>query len=140
MATQVTGALSGLDGPCFPPSLDEAFVVNPEYAPVPAKLVSKIIGGQFVDLADLLSVSLRSVDHESQTFLEGELLVSNKRRVLEIKDISTWTEAFTIFQIVMCSAHPHRWPDLTKYKLLIIQTARLSLGLAWLEYDLAFQN
>ena len=52
-----------------------------------AKLVSKIIGSQFVDLVDPLSANLRSAKHEPQTFLEGKLLVSNKRRVLEIKDI-----------------------------------------------------
>ena len=81
-----------------------------------------------------------SVKHEPQTLLEGKLLVSNKRRVLEIKDILTCTEAFTIFQMVMCSGHPHWWPDVTKYKLLIIKTACLSPGLAGLEYDLAFQK
>jgi len=50
-----------------------------------------------MDLADLLSANLCSVEHEPQTFLEGKLLVSNNRRVLEIKNILTWTEAFTIF-------------------------------------------
>lgn len=59
---------------------------------------------------------------------------------MEIQDILTWTEAFTIFQMVMCATHAHRWPDLTKYKLPIIQTARQSLGRAWLEYDLAFRK
>ena len=115
---------------------DKAFIVGPGHAPIPLKLLSKIIGSQFVDLADLLSANLRSVEHKPQIFLEGKLLVSNKQRVLEIKDILTWTHAFTT--LVMCSAHPHRWPDLTKYKLLIIQTAGLSPGLAWLEYDLVF--
>ena len=93
MATHVTGAFSGLDGPVFSPLFDKAFVVGPGHA----KLVFKITGGQFVDLADLLSANLRSIEHELQTFLEGKLLVSNKCRVLEIKDILTWTEAFTIF-------------------------------------------
>ena len=118
----------------FSPSFDKTFIVGPGHAPIPAKLVSKIIGGQFVDLAHQLSANLRSVEHTPQTFLEGKLLVSNKRRVLEIKDILTWTEPFTISQMAMCSAHPHRWPDLKKYKLLIIQTARLSPG--WLGWSM----
>ena len=80
------------------------------------------------------------VDHEPQTFLDGKLLVSRKRRSVEISDIFTWTEAFTIFQMVMCATHPHRWPDLTSYTLLIIQTARQSPNRAWLEYDLAFHG
>ena len=48
-----------------------------------------------------------------------------------------WTEAFTIFQLVLCATFPLRWLDLTKYKLLIIQTARQHPGLAWVEYNLA---
>ena len=94
-----------------------------------------------MELADLLTVNLRAGDQEPQTFLEGKLLVSNvKRRQVEIKDILTWTEAFTIFQLVLCASHPLRWLDLTRYKLLIIQTARQYPGLAWLEYDLAFRR
>ena len=64
----------------------------------------------------------------------------SKRRQVEIDDILTWTEAFTIFQMATCAAYPHRWSDLTKYKLLIIQTARQFSGTAWLEYDLAFRK
>ena len=61
-------------------------------------------------------------------------------RQVEIKDILTWTEAFTVFQMVLCTAHPHRWPNLSKYKLLIIQTARHFSSSAWLEYDLVFRK
>ena len=57
---------------------------------------------------------------------------------LKFEDILTWTEAFTIYQMVICASHPHRWSDLTKYKLLIIQTACHSPGCLWLEYDVAF--
>ena len=78
---------------------------------------------------------------EPQTFLDCKLMVSSSKcRQVEIKDILTWTEAFTIFQMVLCAAHPHRWPDLSKYKLLIIQTARYFSSAAWLEYDLAFRK
>ena len=136
MSTRASGSSGG--GLSFvPPSIspEKAFVVGPGHAPIPAKVVSKIISGQFVDLADLLSANLRAVDQETHTFLDGKLLVSQKRRLVEISDILTWTEAFTIYQMVLCAAHPHRWPDLTKYKLLIIQTARHSPDRAWLEYD-----
>ena len=94
-----------------------------------------------MELADLLTVNLRAVEHEPQAFLEGKLLVSNaKCRQVEIQDILTWTEAFTIFHLVLCATFLLRWSDLTKYKLLIIQTARQHPGLAWLEYDLAFRR
>ena len=74
------------------PKSEKAFIVGPGHAPIPAKLAKKIIGGHFVKLADLLTVNLRAVEQEPQTFLEGKLLVSNaKRRQVEIKDILTWT-------------------------------------------------
>lgn len=73
--------------------------------------------------------------------LEGKLFISkSKRRQVEITDILTWNEAFTIFQMVTCAAHPQRWSYLTKYKLLIIQTAHQFSGRAWLDYDLAFRK
>jgi len=73
--------------------------------------------------------------------LEGKLLVSHaKRRQVEIKDILPWTEAFPIFQLVLCASYPLHWLELTKYKLHIIQTAHQYPGLAWLEYNLAFRR
>ena len=137
----VTSSLPSLESLLASPKSEKAFIVVPGHAPIPSKLMSKIVGGQFVELADLLSVNLRAVEQEPQTFLDGKLVVSlSKRKQVEIKDILTWTEAFIIFQMVLCAAHPHRWRDLSKYKLLIIQTARLFSSSAWLEYDLAFRK
>ena len=42
--------------------------------------------------------------------------------------------------MVLCTIHPHHWLNLTKYKLLIIQTACHFSSSAWLEYDLAFRK
>ena len=80
---------SGLDSSVCSPSFDKAFVVGPGRAPISAKLTSRITGGQFIDLADLLSANLCSVLHKPQTFLEGRLAVSKRCRVSEVKDILT---------------------------------------------------
>ena len=90
MSTRAS-SLSGRGLSFVPPSMspEKAFVVGPGHAPIPAEVVSKIISGQFVDLADLLSANLRAVDQESHTFLDGKLLVSQKRRLVEISDIQT---------------------------------------------------
>ena len=68
------------------------------------------------------------------------MVSSSKRRQVEIKDIFTWTEAFTIFKMVLSAVHLHRWRCLSKYKMLIIQTACYFSGSAWLEYDLVFRK
>ena len=138
MASHVTSFSSR--GESLAASGNKAFVVGLGHAPILAKLVKKITSGEFVKLADLLSTNLPAVDLEPQSFLDGKLLVSKKRRLVEVEDILIWTEAFTIYQMVICASHPHRWSDLTKYKLLIIQTAHHSPGCLWLEYDVAFQK
>ena len=45
--------------------------------------------------------------------------IGSKKWVIEIADIVTWTEAFTIFWMTLC----HTFPS-CQYKLLITQTAR----------------
>ena len=123
------------------PNLNKALVVGPGYAPVPYKLVSKITAGLFVDLADLLPENIRAQEIEPQAFLEGKLVVSgSKKRVIEIADIVTWIEAFTIFSMILCHTFPSRWKDLNQYKLLIIQTARRFFDKSWLHYDIAFRK
>ena len=42
---------------------------------------------------------LCAVDQEPQSFLDGKPLVSKKRRLIEVEDSLTYTEAFTIYQI-----------------------------------------
>ena len=117
------------------------FVVDRSYAPILHKLVSKITGGSFVELADLLPDNSKMEDSESRTYFEGKLLVTpSKKRAVEITDIVTRVEAFSIYMLVLCSLHPSRWADLTQYKLSIIQTAKKFPGKAWLNYDSAFRK
>ena len=73
-----------------------------------------------MELAGLLLANLNAVDQKPESFLDGKLLVSKKRQLVEVDDSLT---ALTISQMVICASHPHHWSDLTKYKLLIIQTA-----------------
>ena len=49
----------------------------------------------------------------------------------------TWSEAFTIFTLILTSYFPHRWKDLTSYKLLILRTYRQFSGRVWLAYNQA---
>ncbi|CAH3163205.1 unnamed protein product, partial [Porites lobata] len=127
--------------PTLAPSVGKAFVVGPGYAPIPWKLVAKITSGAFNELADLLAENIRAQESEPHTYLDGKLLVAPaKKRVVEITDILTWIQAFTIYQWIFCSTYPSRWQETTQYKLLILQTASQSPGAAWLNYDTAFRK
>ena len=124
-----------------PPTLGQAFPIGPGYTPIPYKLVVKITGGQFIELADLLSDNIKAQEAEPQAVLDGKFLVTGpKKRVVEITDIVTWIEAFSIFCLVLCHSFPSRWPDLHQYKLLIIQTAKRFGDKSWLNYDIAFRK
>jgi len=118
-------ALSGVSAqlPSIVNSLaEQPFVVGPGFSPVPAKLVSQICSGKFVDLSELLAANLVSSETEPQLMLDGRLVFSAppKKPRRRIEDITTWTEAFTVFSLVLSSFFPHRWKDLTLYKLLIL--------------------
>ena len=131
---------TGTESSIFP-NLNKAFLVGPGYAPVPYKLFSKITAGHFVDLADLLTDNIRAQEIEPQAFLEEKLVVSgSKKRVIEIADIVTWIEAFTILSMVLCHTFPSRWKDLNQYKLLYFPTARRFSDKSWLHYDIAFRK
>ena len=60
--------------------------------------------------------------------------------VVELADIVTRIEAFTIFFMILCHTVPFRCKDVNQYKLLIIQTARGFSDKSWLHCDIAFRK
>lgn len=139
---RVLGAMSSL--PTFSalatPVVRKDFIIGLGYSPIPHKLVLKITTGQFIELTDLLVDNLKANEPETQMFLEGKLVVAlARKRTIEIQDILTWIEPFTIYCIVLCTSQPTRWADLSHYKLLI-QTAKTFPGKAWQLYDTAFRK
>ena len=125
------------------PILEQPFVVGPGYSPIPYKVVATIVAGKYLNLADLLpDNNARPDDHEPQLFFNGRLALTAPRRVnkRQITDLVGWIEAFSIYTLILTSYFPHRWRDLTAYKLLIIRTYRQFAGRAWLNYDKAFRE
>ena len=126
----------------LPSSFQQPFVLPPGFTPVPAKTVSQMLAGKFIDLGDLLSANITEKEPESQVYFGGQLVVtpSAKKHRRKIDDIVSWSEAFSIFTLILTSYFPHRWKDLTCYKLLILQTHRHFSGRVWRAYDLAFRQ
>ena len=126
-----------------PPGLHQPFVVGPGCSPVPAKLVTQIVGGKFVDLSDLIAANLVESENDPQLVLDGRIVLTStpaKRNRRRVEDIATWTEAFSIYNLVLVSHFPHRSRDLLQYQLLILSTYRQFKGRAWLTYDKAFRE
>ena len=68
------------------------------------------------------------------------MVSGSKKRVIEIADIVTWTDAFTTFSMIFCHALSSRWKNLNQYKLLIIQTPRPFSDKSWLHYNIVFRK
>ena len=129
-------------GSCASPIFQQPFVVGPGFSSIPAKTVSQILSGKFVDLSDLLTVNIVQHEPKSHVYLDGRLVVTPapKKQRRKVDDIATWSEAFAIFTLLVTSYFPHRWKDLTCYKLLILRTYRHFSGHVWLAYDQAFRQ
>lgn len=67
--------------PVFPlimaPTLLQPFVVGPGLYAIPAKLVSRITLGKFVEMSKLLSSNLTSPEWELQLLLDGGLVLTS---------------------------------------------------------------
>ena len=116
--------------------------MGPGFSSVPAKLLSQICSGKFVDLSELLAANLVSSNTEPQLMLDGRLVLSAppKKPCRRIEDITTWTETFTVFSLVLTSFYPHRWKDLTLYRLLILWIYRQFSGRVWHACNKAFRE
>lgn len=139
MATPMTvSSLPSLSSSLF----DQHFVVGPGFSPIPPKIVNQILAGKFTDLSELLTPNLLQAQTEPQLLFDGRVVLtsSDKKPRRRIEDVVSWVEAFTIFMLVIASSFPHRWRDLTAYKLLILRTYRQFGGQVWLNYDLAFRQ
>ena len=124
------------------PILHQPFVVGPGFSPVPAKLVSWIVAGNFVELHKLLSTNLVLNEPEPQLLFDGRLALTltPKKPKQHVDDITSWLEAFSIYCLILSSHFPHRWKDLMQYQLLILRTHRQFAGRVWLGYVRAFHE
>ena len=83
----------------------QPFVLSDGLAPVPAKLVERILRGDFVDMAELLRDNLeaqrRGVIQESSA-ISSDL----KRGRREVPDLLSWVQCFGTYMAVVTSAQP----------------------------------
>lgn len=124
------------------PILNQPFVVGPGYSPVPAKLVSQIVSGKYIDLSDLMDPNLMESENEPQVMFDGRIVLTStpKRNRHKVEDIVTWIETFTTYMLVLTSLFPHRFNDLSRYLKLIVRTHQQLGGNAWLRFDKAFRE
>lgn len=107
--------------------------------PVPAKLVSKIRRGEYVDMSELLRDNMElerrrdSWEVSSNTF---GLTPQPRRR--EVPDLLSWVQCFGMYAAVLYSSSPERLQQLYAYQTMIVREAHRCGGKGWLAYDQMF--
>ncbi len=111
------------------------------FLPVPGKMVTNIISGQYIDLATLLAKLSGMQSPSPLIYIDGQVVVSQASKpARHLTDISQWLQAFAIYMLIMVTYLPSRAADLICYQLLILRMYTQFSGLAWYNYDKAFHR
>ncbi len=117
------------------------FILGEALPVVPAKLVKRILKGDYVDMAELLKDNMEVERRRAQVEgdgSQGQLMHRGNRR--EIPDMLSWLQCFSLYAAVVGSRYPEKSQDLLAYQALMIGEHRRCGGRGWLLYDAAFRQ
>ena len=117
------------------------FVLSETLPVVPAKLVRKILSGEYVDMAELLKDNMEAERrrHLSESdHMQGHTGHPPSRR--EVPDLMSWLQCFCMYAAVVCSKHPEKARELWAYQAWMISEFRRCGGRGWRLYDMAFRQ
>ena len=113
-ATATTPKETAVDKPPQGP-----FVLNEALPVVPAKLVKKILKGEFIDMCELLKDNIEVARRRSlnESKLSSDPLLKASMR--EVPDLLSWLQCFSLFAGVVLSQYPEKAKDLFAYQALM---------------------
>ena len=100
--------------------------------PVPAKLVSKIESGAFIDMADLLPERLGTYCNDEEA--------KGKTKKPVVTNILEWLQCYSIYVAIRGQKQPERIRDLMGYQALIIDAHMEYKSNCWMGYDRRFRQ
>ena len=115
-----------------PTTSSHSKVLGAGLPPVPAKLVSKIESGAFIEMADLLPEQLGTYgyDEESKT----------RTKKPSVTNILEWLQCFAVYVAVRGQKQPDRIRDFMGYQALIIDAYMEYKSDCWMGYDRRFRQ
>ena len=106
--------------------------------PVPAKLAVRIKHSEFIDMAELLPEFWASLGAK-ETVTSGAACGAVSHQKQAVTDVS-WIQCFATYVSVMSMSHPEAVPELLAYLIFILRVRQGFCGVAWVTYDLVFQQ
>ena len=120
----------------FTNTSDGYVMIGAGLPPVPAKLVSKIEAGEYVDMTELLPDRL-GICKSTAT---DDSFKGSRQKKKALSGILEWVQCFGIYMAVVCRRKPHRIQDLIGYQTLIIEASLEYQGDSWIGYDRRFRQ
>ena len=102
---------------------------------LPAKLITKILELQYVDMAELIPESWRHQDEE-----HGGCCHRRPQRKGPVTDILLWVECFSSMATILSSKYPEKTPQLMSYLKTIVKAHRSFKGEGWVSYDTDYRR
>ena len=104
--------------------------------PIPAKLVSRIEAGKYINMTELLPDKLGIL----RTAASDDSFKTTRPRRKALSGILEWIQSFAIYMAVVCRKQPHRIQDLLGYQTLIVEASLEYQGDSWVGYDRRFRQ
>ena len=136
-AEALNAATGSLGSSCS--KMERAIVLSSALPPITAKLATKILSGQFVDMKELLADNM-TLCHQLEAFPSHQHLCTGgaKPRLRVIDSPLTWVSCFLAYAAVRTSDIQTR--NLLTYGRLVVCEAQRHSGPGWLKYDRLFRQ
>ena len=123
-STEGTGACGGTSGGSGEKTVEKPFILSEGLPPVPHKLASKTLRGEYIDMAELLRDNLEAQRRAAITAAATPHPSSTPKSRREMPDILSLVQRFDIYMAVVTSKYPERTKELLAYQTLIVREAR----------------
>ena len=127
------------DKASLPSGSTSPFLLSECLPPVPAKLVAKIVKGDYVDMAELLRDNIEAERRRATDSSAAGLSTSQVHR-REVPDFLSWLQCFGVYVGIVATHKPEKLRQLMAYQTLMIREARRCGGDGWQGYDTMFRQ
>ena len=120
------------------PAEGSPFVLGDGLPTVPAKLVKKILKGDYVDMAELLQDNIEAARRQGNQPAPSTRGTKHPRR--EVPDILSWLQCFGAYASSITHKQPGRVRMLWAYQTTIVRETLCCGGQGWRAYDTMFRQ
>ena len=114
------------------------FILREALPVVPAKLVKRILRGEYIDMAELLKDNIEAEIRRLASTEEG--CGSSRGACRGIPNLWSWLHCYSLFAAIICSKYPEKSREMWAYQATIIGEAKRCGGNGCHLYDAAFRQ